>query len=115
MAETITSTTLEAGANRHHWSASFEDYLAAKAAADAAEENLRGRSGTDLEEHEFDRLSAIAGDAENALIRMPAPDLAALKWKLDKLLSDDGDGYISPWSADYLSQTRADIARLMTT
>ena len=50
-------------------------------------------------------------DAEAALMDLPAPDLAALRWKLDQTLRIDGDS--TPcWSAEYVRQTVADFRRL---
>lgn len=61
------------------------------------------------EEHE--RLIALMCDAEKVVHQTPAPDLAALRWKLDKVT--DGGRAFQAWSDDYVAQTMLDIARLL--
>lgn len=51
------------------------------------------------------------GEALEQLMDMPAPDLAALRWKLEQL--HEGDGGMPAWTAEYIAQTYADVARLM--
>ena len=51
-----------------------------------------------------------AADAHTELLRMPAPDLSALRWKLDETFADDE---IALWSDDIADAIRADITRLM--
>ncbi|MBY6015125.1 hypothetical protein KUV75_09465 [Qipengyuania gaetbuli] len=63
-------------------------------------------------EETADRLCNEACAAEDALMEMPAPDLAALRFKLEKLLAAD-DGSTDGWSADYVRQTQEDIRRLL--
>lgn len=66
---------------------------------------------------ECDRLDQIVDNAEHALLLEPAPDVAALWWKLDHLYGagagrtekDDGDG----WSADWVNGFMADANRLL--
>jgi hypothetical protein len=64
---------------------------------------------------EQERLVEVMCDAEFAVMQTPAPDTAALRWKLDKLFDTgtDPDRGTSAWSADYVAQTMADIARLL--
>lgn len=52
------------------------------------------------------------GDARWDLIRMPAPDLPALRWKLDYIL-EGSNGSIDPWALSSLSQLKIDMQRLM--
>jgi len=66
----------------------------------------------------LDILSEAASDAETDLMKMEAPDLAALKWKLDRVLRIDDsnaeDGGCTPcWTARYVQQTILDCARLL--
>lgn len=61
-----------------------------------------------------DRLSDEAYEAEWVLRKMPAPDHAALRWKLDRFLTcDDNDGYTDSWSTDAIAQTIEDYRRLL--
>lgn len=59
-------------------------------------------------EDRMDELSDRVVDRWRRLLRLPAPDKKALRWKLDEALSDDG-----PLSDETLSVVRADIARLL--
>lgn len=61
---------------------------------------------------EADRLDLCASELHSALMEMPAPHLAALRFKLDHLLEDD-NGSLNPWTDSYVEQTRRDIARLL--
>lgn len=63
-------------------------------------------------EETADRLCNEACAAEDTLMEMPAPDLAALRFKLEKLLASD-EGGTDSWSVDYVRQTKEDIRRLM--
>ena len=71
--------------------------------------------GYDQAETKWDALGGRVSDAENALLATPAPDVAALRWKLDRLTVDVREHEVSlpAWTAEYLSQTLADIARLL--
>jgi hypothetical protein len=60
-----------------------------------------------------DELWSLVGDAKEDVLRTPAPDQAALRYKLDYLLEDDGSDSISGWSRDYVAQTLVDIGRLL--
>ncbi|KPF75031.1 hypothetical protein IP68_10430 [Blastomonas sp. AAP25] len=51
-------------------------------------------------------LCALFSDAEDALMAAPAPDLAALRWKLDRT-SD------ATYTPEYLAQMMLDMDRLM--
>lgn len=61
------------------------------------------------EQHE--RLWEAVGDAASEVLDVPAPDLAALRWKLD-YLTDGGKDWAG-WEG--MSQPLADIARLLPT
>lgn len=67
---------------------------------------------------EHDRLIDVMCAAEEVVLATPAPDLAALRWKLDKLFVLDHSGFdpagSTPcWSAPYVHQTMLDIVRLL--
>lgn len=53
------------------------------------------------------------GDTVSDVMKMPAPDRRALRWKLDRVLEIDADGYTTSFSRDYVEQTIADCRRLM--
>lgn len=63
---------------------------------------------------EIDRLTDVFSDAQTALMEMPAPNKAALRWKLDKLLDDGDDISTASWSMDYARQTIADYRRILS-
>lgn len=74
--------------------------------------------GWDTASDELDRLCNEQCDRESELITMPAPDLAALRWKLEQLFGTERrePGDFSPsWCASYMNAILADAARLMTT
>jgi hypothetical protein len=53
-----------------------------------------------------DTFGELLSDAEEALMSTPAPDLAALRWKLNKAAS-------SCYTREYLAQMHEDMDRLM--
>jgi len=57
-----------------------------------------------------ERYTDVESDTRVALLRMPAPDLAALRWKLDETFAD---GDIALWCDEIADAIRADIVRLM--
>jgi hypothetical protein len=64
-----------------------------------------------------DELSERAADEQTALLNTPAPDLAALRWKLDHLFwlePDEPDASTSSWRRKYIAQTVADYRRLLS-
>lgn len=66
----------------------------------------------DFVDEEHDRLLEIESDAQGALMATPAPDRAALRYKLDYVLDARG-GSNDSFSADFLVQTIADYRRLL--
>ena len=63
---------------------------------------------------ELDSASDRYVDARDALMQTPAPNLAALRWKLDELLNaDDMDEGTPSWDASFVAQTIADYHRLL--
>ena len=64
---------------------------------------------------EQERLVEVMCDAEHAVWQTPAPDLQALRWKLERVIDaepEKGHG-TSSWAPEYVAQTMADIARLL--
>lgn len=80
---------------------------------DAARQRIRDRFGMDDMDDQSDRLGDRLARAEEALMDTPAPDLAALRFKLDHLLEPDSDGSTACWSRAYVAQTVADYQRLL--
>lgn len=60
---------------------------------------------------EVDRRGDAVADALGEVMDTPAPDLAALRWKLDQLREPDGG--LAPWMSGMVNQTFADIERLL--
>lgn len=65
-----------------------------------------------------DALAEAISEAEMAVLNTPAPDLAALRWKLDELLKLEdhiggGQGSTAAHYPETVNQTLADIARLL--
>ena len=60
---------------------------------------------------EQERLTDLFCEATEAALQTPAPDLAALHWKLD-YLTDAGTNFPS-WTPGFVEQTFADMARLL--
>lgn len=76
-----------------------------------AEEQHEIESGMKAADEEYNRLSEADGKALDKIMRLPAPDLAALRWKID-YLTTEGDHW-DAWDTSFVRQTFADIARLM--
>lgn len=62
---------------------------------------------------EVERLLEVRCRFEDALMRTPAPDGEALRWKLDYLLRDDGDGSVFCWNIEFIAQTADDYRRIL--
>lgn len=68
-------------------------------------------SGFNAVMDEWSHMAEAEGDAQTALLRMPAPDLAALRWKLEHTF--DTDGEIALWCEDIALTIRSDFQRLL--
>ena len=68
-------------------------------------------SGFAAADDRYNELVERITDAAATLMAMPAPDLAALRWKLDYLTN--GGTEFQVWSMDFAAQAFADIARLL--
>lgn len=66
-------------------------------------------------EHPYgDDVGDHISDLDTRLLNAPAPDRAALLWKLEQLLEvDKPDGFTSGWSAKHVAQTVADARRIL--
>lgn len=80
-------------------------YRAAKATADR-------RVGYRLACDRNSALGAAASEAEEALLAMPAPHLAALLWKIERLVFDE-NGETVGWSFSHVEPMLADARRLL--
>lgn len=78
---------------------------------DAKVQAIRDRFDMDAADEMAEALGNREYETQARLMKMPAPDLAALRWKLDLCREEDGE--MAPWGADYIAQTFADIARLL--
>ena len=87
----------------HEWDRLMSARDAAKATFDAYP----------ADDDRLDQLCDLYCEAEARLMAMPAPNAAALRWKLDKLLEPEAAGSTASWSRDYVAQTTRDIARLL--
>ena len=73
-------------------------------------------TGMDAADEQMEALAAREAELERGAMQMPAPDRAALLWKLEILLKpdeDDEDGALSSYRFSYYSQTVADMRRLL--
>ncbi|GBH29685.1 hypothetical protein [Sphingobium xenophagum] len=68
-------------------------------------------SGFDAVMDKWQLEGEAEGDAQTALLEMPAPDLAALRWKLEHTFETDGD--IALWCPEIALTIRADFLRLL--
>jgi hypothetical protein len=87
------------------------DLVKAADERDAAIQAIRDRYDMDRLDERSEELGDALSDAEAALMNTPAPDLAALRLKLERLPEKDGD--MPAWSSSYIAQTFADVARLL--
>lgn len=79
---------------------------------DANERHDR-ESGMVAAEDRWEALGDEVDEARTALMALPAPDLAALQWKLAHLLSTE-NGSVAPWSDEYVAMTKTDMVRLLS-
>ncbi len=88
------------------------DQLEAHRAA-VAEHDRRHASRSTVAADRYDAAITHAYLAEKRLIDMPAPHAAALLWKIERLINDEGDGCTASWSIDYVEPMLADARRLL--
>lgn len=84
-------------------------------ARDAIIQSIRDRYGMDDLDDQSDDLGDRMADAQSTLMDLPAPDLSALRWKLDHLTEDaqGEDGSMACYGHSYVAQAMRDIARLL--
>jgi hypothetical protein len=101
-----------------HTSPIFRDKAAAVRDAWLAHLAVCERLGWDAATDESERLCKVQCDRESDLITMPAPDLSALLWKLDRLFGegggrstgDSGDAYCGEWIDAVMDDARRLLA-----
>lgn len=93
------------------WNAAMARFEAAKAEADECVHLADVGDATALER--LDELADTESDRRWDVINTPAPDLAALRWKLDYVLEGDGGNYTQSLNLARLQQLFADMTRLM--
>lgn len=100
------------------WAAAMQAYRAARERHDAFVAKHHDpfvHAGARIPADIGDRMDELGEEvslAEDRLMAMPAPDRAALRWKLDLVFADCG-GATGSWSMFYLQQTFADYRRLL--
>jgi hypothetical protein len=104
-------TTECAERTKAKYRAALDSVQAYRDASDQWDEESGHEAANDHSEGLTDRMI----EALDVLMGMPSPDLAALRWKLDEVIDADteADRGTSAWSAGYVAQTMADIARLL--
>jgi hypothetical protein len=81
----------------------------------AAVEAIEKRLGYVQALERWEALGEASYDAEWRVMETPAPDGAALLFKLEKLLEVEQDGSIAPWSESAVRQTVLDMRRVLGT
>jgi hypothetical protein len=101
------------------WAAAMTRYRMAKLRADSEWEALKNLPDDHADREIYGENADQSGEEESAartvLLNMPAPDLVALRWKLDHIITFEGieDEYMEAWSRAYVRQTIADYHRLL--
>ena len=100
------------------WGAAYQQWRIAKRRHMLDWDAYRAMPYSDSEADIASEMSTMSGDAlaaaESALMELPAPNLAALRWKLDHILEPDSGSDETPgWSMGYVRQTIADYRRLL--
>lgn len=111
---TVSPTDLHAWDD--HISLEFREKAAVIREAWLTHRSLCGIMGWDQICDEQERLCAVQGDVEEKLICTPAPDRAALYWKLDRLFGPDvraDDDYGDSWCAKWVNAVMADARRFL--
>jgi hypothetical protein len=99
-----------------HWSPVYRRKAAEVRAAWLTYRSNCERLGTDAAGEESDRLCDAQCAIESTLIQMPAPDQAALLWKLEQLFGPearDADDYAPGWCAEWMNVVMDDARRLL--
>ena len=87
--------------------------VAAAEERDRKVQAIRDRYDMDRLDEKADQLGDDIAEARSVLMKMPSPDLSALRWKLEHALFEEGNDHVPPWAAEYVAQTLNDVARLL--
>lgn len=91
-----------------------QEVTAAADERDAKIAAIRDRLNIDEMNDKSEILSKRLNEADAALMATPAPDHAALLFKLEKLLEVEADGSTACWGEGYMAQTMIDARRLLS-
>lgn len=89
----------------------LRDVVSAADGRDATIQAIRDRYDMDKLDTQSEEISERLCAARDRVMNTAAPDLAALRWKLDQLISPDGE--MLGWTADFIRQTVADYRQLL--
>lgn len=90
--------------------ASFDSVRAYRAEREALDQRIGMSAACDRN----DRLNDEYTAAIDALIALPAPDGAALLWKLEYVMACGDSGFSAGWSEDFLAGVLTDARRLLS-
>ncbi len=99
-----------------HWSPVVRHKAAAVRKTWLAYRHQHELLGLDTASAECDRLCEVQCDLEDRLLTTPAPDRAALQWKLEHLCGEEamGDDAFAPaWCARWINVLMEDVRRLL--
>jgi len=99
-----------------HWSPVYRRKAAEVREAWLTYRSHSERLGADAAGKESDRLCDAQCEIESTLIQMPAPDRAALLWKLEHLFGPETRGeneYSDGWCAAFMNAVMDDARRLL--
>jgi hypothetical protein len=99
----------------HRWA---QRLLDAQQEREAAMNRIDERMGYSIAAQRCDDAWDAESEAKTRVMQMPAPDRAAVLWKLEELFGakqlEDEDGGIPPWSVDYTAQFFDDVRRFLS-
>lgn len=106
---------------RHVWWFGDDAALARRMAAIDSVQRYRDARAANDRRHDIDAVcarserlcEAMCAAEDRLMMQIPAPDHAALLWKLEKLLEVDPDRSTPPWAGFYVTQTIADMRRIL--
>jgi len=89
------------------------ELTAAAAQRDGEISAIRERLGIGAAEENRRKLADTMREAEEALLSVEAPDVPALRWKLDYVLAEQVEDETSKLPRELIEQTRIEVAKLM--
>jgi hypothetical protein len=100
----------------NHWSPLVQRKAAQLRGAWLSYLTVRDRLGWDAACEESERLCSVQCDLEHELVVMPAPDQAALLWKLEHLFGLEArneDDFCAAWCASFINTVMEDARRFL--